>query len=575
MPAPARLAPELAEFIRALARADASEDIARRFGRKRDDEARSDLRQSEASAEDQARMCAEHALKMGWEVVDTFVDAAISGARRDRPGLNRMLARAAEFDLVLAESIDRLSRDQEDIAGIHKRLRFAGVEIVTLQDGEVGELHIGLKGTMAAMFLRDLAQKTKRGQLGRVAAGRIPGGLSYGYAKVQAFDGRGEPERGLRAIDEAEAAIVRRIFRQYLAGTSPRAIAHQLNAEGVQSPRGALWRASTIVGSRQRRNGILNNELYAGRIVYNRQSFIRHPDSRRRIARPNPRELWKVQEVPDLRIVDEASWAAVQARFARHADRPARAQLRPRKLFSRLLRCGECGGTVTIITGGRWGCSNNRQTGTCGNNRLTTNQSLERRVLGALTHDLLSAEAIEIYVREYHRQAERELAERTSTKSGLQQQLRVVDARVKRLVAAIADGADVAEIRDVLVESSAERDRLREELASIDAERVIPLHPRLADSYRKRIAELSAALEGPEEKRAEAKAALRGLIDRIVVHPRADRAGVDLEIHGRLAQILRFAQKKPPLSPAGADWSEDCTVQMVAGVGFEPTTFRL
>jgi site-specific DNA recombinase len=255
-------------------------------------------RQSESSAEDQARLCRDKAAREGWTVVAEFLDPAMSGATRNRPQLVAMMARAAEFDIVLAESLDRLSRDQEDIAAIHKRLRFAGVAIVTLADGPIGEMLIGVKGAMAAEYLTDLGDKTRRGQIGRVIAGRIPGGLSYGYERVHRLDARGEPERGLRAIREDEAAIVRRIFRLFLAGVGPREIARGLNAEGVAAPRGALWRASTITGHRQRRNGILYNDLYSGRILFNRQRFERDPDSRRRVARPNPRDQWQEQACP-------------------------------------------------------------------------------------------------------------------------------------------------------------------------------------------------------------------------------------------------------------------------------------
>lgn len=76
-------------------------------------------------------------------------------------------ALAGKLTWFLAEALDRLSRDQEDIAGVYKRLRFAGVSIITLSEGESGDLHIGLKGTMNALFLKDLADKTRRGLRGR------------------------------------------------------------------------------------------------------------------------------------------------------------------------------------------------------------------------------------------------------------------------------------------------------------------------------------------------------------------------------------------------------------------------
>ena len=140
------------------------------------------------------------------------------------------------FDVVLTESLDRLSRDQEDIAGVHKRLRFAGVQIVTLSEGEIGELHIGFKGTMGALYLKDLADKTRRGLRGRVEAGLSGGGNSYGYDVVTKFAANGEPERGERRINADQAAIVRHIFNDYAAGKSPKAIAIALNKAGVAGP---------------------------------------------------------------------------------------------------------------------------------------------------------------------------------------------------------------------------------------------------------------------------------------------------------------------------------------------------
>jgi len=83
------------------------------------------------------------------------------------------------------------------------------------------------------------------------------------------------------------AAIIRRIFEEYTDGLAPRQFAARLNREAVPGPRGGYWNASTINGNRRRRNGILNNELYIGRIAYNRQRFVKDPETGRRMARPN------------------------------------------------------------------------------------------------------------------------------------------------------------------------------------------------------------------------------------------------------------------------------------------------
>jgi DNA invertase Pin-like site-specific DNA recombinase len=87
-------------------------------------------------------------------------------------------AGAGKFKIILAEALDRISRDQEHIAGIYKRMCFAGVKIVTLTEGEVGDLQIGFKGTMNALYLKDLADKTRRGIRGRVEVGKSGGALS-------------------------------------------------------------------------------------------------------------------------------------------------------------------------------------------------------------------------------------------------------------------------------------------------------------------------------------------------------------------------------------------------------------
>src|SRR5690606_30108206 len=99
--------------------------------------------QRDASIEDQVRLCRERAEREGWQVVGVYTDHAISGASLIRPGIQQLLqdGQAGRFDIILAEAMDRLSRDQADIAGIFKRLRFAGVGMVTLSEGEIGDLH--------------------------------------------------------------------------------------------------------------------------------------------------------------------------------------------------------------------------------------------------------------------------------------------------------------------------------------------------------------------------------------------------------------------------------------------------
>ena len=151
-----------------------------------------------------------------------------------------------------------------------------------MADGAVTKILVAVKGLLGSMFLDDLAQKTRRGQAGRVRAGRIPGGRCYGYDVVR--DGE---ERGRRTINPAEAAIVRRIFAEYVEGRSPFAIVKELNREGVPAPRSGAWNASTLNGSRQRENGILSNSLYVVGF-WCRERVSRRPAWRNRRTLPWP-----------------------------------------------------------------------------------------------------------------------------------------------------------------------------------------------------------------------------------------------------------------------------------------------
>ena len=183
---------------------------------------------------DQAGLASAHAL--------VFSDAAISGAATgNRPGLTglRRAVASRQISAVAVESLDRLSRDQADLALIAREMRAAGVRLITADSGEIGDdaagiMQIGMRGMIGQIYLKDLANKTRRGLEGVVAEGRHTGAPPYGYQKKP----DGEP--GELVIDTDEAAIVRQICADFVAGLSPQAIAAALNAAGVPGPSGRL-----------------------------------------------------------------------------------------------------------------------------------------------------------------------------------------------------------------------------------------------------------------------------------------------------------------------------------------------
>ena len=111
------------------------------------------------------RLCRQRIDAEDWTLTQTYTDHAISGTTTLRPGYQRLLedARVGRLDAVIAEALDRLSRDQEDVAGLFRQLSFSDILLVPFSEGEVTEPYVGLKGTMNALCLKDLSQKTKRG----------------------------------------------------------------------------------------------------------------------------------------------------------------------------------------------------------------------------------------------------------------------------------------------------------------------------------------------------------------------------------------------------------------------------
>src|SRR3546814_4703193 len=97
---------------------------------------------------------------------------------QNRPGIRGLIETALDggFVRIITEDLSRLSRDQGDIAHFYKKLMFLGIGLETIAEGEISELHIGLKGTMNALYLKDLADKTRRGMIAAVLNGAIPGG---------------------------------------------------------------------------------------------------------------------------------------------------------------------------------------------------------------------------------------------------------------------------------------------------------------------------------------------------------------------------------------------------------------
>ena len=551
--------------------------------------------QSAASIPDQVRICRRLCDEQGWDVVEVFADEAMSGATHLRPDFQRMqqLAMRGGFEVLVAEALDRMSRDQEHIAGLHKRLNYLGVQIHTKAEGRISEIHIGLGGTMSALFLRQLAEKTHRGLEGRVKAGKSAGGISYGYRVDRQPLTDGTWTTGDRVINPTEAAIVERIFTEYDRGRSARAIAIGLNRDGILAPRAGgrgkgTWSFSTISGNWKRGTGILNNELYVGKLVWNRQRFIKDPDNGKRQARPNPPSDWITEHVPTLRIISDSLWSRVKARqgairddiLVERGQNPAAPKTerarRARYLLSGLLQCGCCGSGYSMISNTRYGCSAARNSGTCQNRKTVQRSVVEERVLSGLKTTLMHPDMIREFIAEFQREMQQQRLSTLSARAGVELELDRVTKEINNIITAIAQGMFHPSMKARMDGLEADKARLATQLMDLPEPEPITLHPCLADTYARTIADLVTALNA-DDTREEAADILRGLIEKIVVRPDAAApSGHAIELHGELGAILTLCgagdgtNAKARRSSAGFR-----QVTMVAGTGFEPVTFRL
>jgi hypothetical protein len=347
-------------------------------------------------------------------------------------------------------------------------------------------------------------------------------------------------------IADDEAAVIRHVFDEYLSGRTPRDIAKGLNRDGIPSPRGTKWNASTINGSKTRGTGILQNELYVGRIIWNKSRNVRDPATGKRVQRVNPRTAWHIQDVPHAAIVSPEIFDAAAARKAERSIGHPSHHRRPKHLLSGLLKCASCGGA--LIVAGRDGsgrtrlrCSKALESGTCPKPRTFYADVVETAVLSGLRRELRTpaviAEYVKAYVEERRRLASRVAKDRSAIERRLAAAQTALDRAVKAL---IHETISEEEAERAIAETRAERDKLKAELAAAPAGKdTVALHPAALERYEQQVEHLKEALQaGIAVGDTEGAEAIRDLVHAVTVRP-GDRAGnVEVDITGRLSALL-------------------------------------
>jgi DNA invertase Pin-like site-specific DNA recombinase len=490
--------------------------------------------QSVASIEDQLRICARLAAQHGFNIVGSYHDAAMSGGTAQRPAYQQMLeaARRHEFDVIIAEDTSRLWRNLAEQAPRLAELADLGVHVVT-HDLDTRSESAGILGAVlgasSETYRKEIARRTRRGLEGLARKGKPTGGRAYGYISARK-SGTGQVE-----INQDEADVVHRIFKLYADGASPRAIAARLNQQNVASPGSKRerasrltkhWVTSAIAGSVRDGLGILNNELYIGRVIWNRFKWVRSAaDSSRRRRVPNPKSEWIVRTEDRLRIIPERLWERVKARQRAQTDsigervkrglsrRAAKSTGRgPKFLFSGLLKCARCSANFIVVNARSYACANRINGKACSNTAYLPRLTIEAGLLEGIQRDLL-APAVEA---EVCRRAMK-LARNGRPPGNPVKAIGRLRGEIANLTDAIASG--------MLRSSPALAERLEtaeRELARLEAEALRPALGSvaheisgLARDYRALVADLAQTLTGVNVARARAE--LRKLVGELRV----------------------------------------------------------
>ncbi len=274
----------------------------------------------------------DYAKRKGWRVAEEHIysDDGISGAEfAKRPGLVRLLAALKpkpSFQVLIVSEESRLGRESIETAYVIKQLVTADVRLFFyLEDKErtldtpLDKIMLQLTNFADEMERERARSRTYDAMVRKAKAGHVTGGSVFGYDNIDIagtlLDAQGRPKRShveLR-INQAEAEVVRKIFRLYTNGNGFTTIAKTLNAGGAicPRPRPAFGKPNGWVSSSVRQ--ILLRRLYRGERVWGRTKK-RTPWGVKKSQRRAEKD-WIVVEVPNLRIVPEDLWQEAQDRW--------------------------------------------------------------------------------------------------------------------------------------------------------------------------------------------------------------------------------------------------------------------
>ena len=272
-----------------------------------------------------------------WAFVKVYTDEGISGlGTRKRDGFNEMIrdALSGGMDLIVTKSVSRFARNTVDSLVTIRKLKEKGVEVyfekenIYSLDGK-GELLLTIMSSLAQEESRSISENVTWGQRKRFSDGKV----SLPYKQFLGYD-RGQNKDDPPVVNPEQAAIVRRIYRDFMAGKTVGAIARELTADGIPSPSGKpKWSASTV-------NSILQNEKYRGSALL-QKCFTTDFLTKKRKVNEGEVPQYYVEQSHEA-IIDPPEWDAVQEEVKRR--KCIGRAYSGKSIFGAKIKCGDCGG---------------------------------------------------------------------------------------------------------------------------------------------------------------------------------------------------------------------------------------
>ncbi|UQA57026.1 recombinase family protein [Polyangium aurulentum] len=395
-------------------------------------------------------------------------------------------------------------------AGVRLFYYFTDEEVTI--DGAVDKFMINVRNFASELEREKISQRTHEHLMTKARKGLNVGGRVYGYSNVEIKDG----DRRVRVeyrINPEEAEIVREIFRRYAAGEGLRTIAKELNARKIAPPRAGRrgtgsWSYSSI-------HEMVRRDRYRGVVVWGKREKTYKGGTKVRV--PRRQEDWVTIAAPELRIVDEETWTAVQTRNAERARTTGSHARGPRAryLLSGIGRCSECGGPMRSDNGKVgyetvrvYNCAWHRDRGpaVCKNGLRRPISAVDRAVLGWIQANVLSEEVIVAALQELRRRLAEQAKTANTEAPALEQEAAKVRAEIARLGEAIMS---TTEAPTTLVRMMGEREKrlsaLEARLATLrTAPSVLDLEVRRMErEARKRLEDFTGMMQrNPQEARA-------------------------------------------------------------------------